>query len=106
MFLLVNFKRNVALESIFYLFVVCLNDAVTSLDTIPLNVQIVNEKLEGVWKETVVAFFNVLSWHLPRGTEKTTKIVGQDIRSLGRDFNPRPPEYEAAMLTSRALHSV
>jgi hypothetical protein len=29
------------------------------------------------------------------------KIFSKDSRSPGRDFNPRPPEYEAGVLTTR-----
>jgi hypothetical protein len=30
---------------------------------------------------------------------KTTKTLSQDSRTPDRDLNPRPPEYEAGMLT-------
>jgi hypothetical protein len=31
---------------------------------------------------------------------KSTKNCSQDSRSLGRDFNSRPPKYEAGVLTT------
>jgi hypothetical protein len=36
---------------------------------------------------------------------KTTINLGQYIRSPGRDFNPRLPQYDAAVLTSRLWRS-
>jgi hypothetical protein len=30
----------------------------------------VNNELESIWKEVATAKFNVLFWHLPRGTEE------------------------------------
>jgi hypothetical protein len=29
-----------------------------------------NNELETMWKEAVMAAFKVISWHLPRGTEE------------------------------------
>jgi hypothetical protein len=37
---------------------------------------------------------------------KTTKILSQDSRSPGRDFNPGPPEYKVGALTTRSRLSV
>jgi hypothetical protein len=34
------------------------------------------------------------------------KKLNKDGRSLGRDLNPRPPEYEAGVFTSRPWRSV
>jgi hypothetical protein len=34
-----------------------------------------------------------------QGLEKPAKILDQDRQSLGRDFNPRPPEHEAVLPT-------
>jgi hypothetical protein len=39
------------------------------------------------------------------GLRKTTKSRSQDKRSPGRDLNPRPPEYEAGVLTTRPRRS-
>jgi hypothetical protein len=42
-----------------------------------------NDELEAMWKEAVVADFKVLSWHLPGRNEKTIKNLRQDSRSPG-----------------------
>jgi hypothetical protein len=59
----------------------------------------VNNELERMWKEAVVAQFKVLSRHLPRTKENYE--IPQDSRCLGRYLNPGPPEYEAGVLTTR-----
>jgi hypothetical protein len=46
----------------------------------------VNDKLESMWKEVVVAKINTLIRHLPGGSK--------DSQPQGRDLNPGPPEYE------------
>jgi hypothetical protein len=35
------------------------------------------------------------------GPRKTVQNLSQDSWSPGRDLNPRPPEYEAGVLTTR-----
>jgi hypothetical protein len=40
------------------------------------------------------------------GPRKTTKDLRLDSQSLGRYLNPGPPEYEAAVLTTRPQRSV
>jgi hypothetical protein len=40
------------------------------------------------------------------GPRKTTKNLSQDNRSPGSDLNQRPPEYKAAVLTTRPQFSV
>jgi hypothetical protein len=60
----------------------------------------VNNELDRVWKEAVMALFEVLSWHLPEGLRKTTKDLGQNSWSPGRDLNPGPPEYKGGVFTS------
>jgi hypothetical protein len=37
---------------------------------------------------------------------KFAKNLSQDSQSAARNFNPRTPEYEAGMLTTRLRHSV
>jgi len=37
------------------------------------------------------------------GLRKTMKSLSHDIRPLRRDFNPRPLEYEASMITMYAV---
>jgi hypothetical protein len=44
--------------------------------------------------------------HLPGGTEENYGNLNQDYRSLGRDLNPGPPEYQAGVLTIRRGRSV
>jgi hypothetical protein len=56
---------------------------------------LINNKLERVWKEAALALLKVLPRHLPGGTAKTMKNLNEDSRSPGRDFNWRPPKYEA-----------
>jgi hypothetical protein len=60
----------------------------------------VNDALERMRKEAVVALFKVLPRHLPGGTEEKQKIT-QDRRSPGRDLNPGPPEYETGVLATQ-----
>jgi hypothetical protein len=50
--------------------------------------------------------FKVLSWHFSGGTEENDENLSQVNRSPGRDFNPRPPEYEAGVLATRPRHSM
>jgi hypothetical protein len=52
-------------------------------------------------KEAVVAWFKVLSRHLPGRTEENHKNLSQDSWFPGRDLNPGPPEYETGVLTTR-----
>jgi hypothetical protein len=61
----------------------------------------VNDLLESMWKEVVMALFKVLSWNLPRRTEENHEDLSQDSRSLGRELNLNPPEYEAGVLTTQ-----
>jgi hypothetical protein len=42
-----------------------------------------------MWKEAIVAYFNVIYLKLPGGVERYQKIVSQD--NFGR-FKPTPPE--------------
>jgi hypothetical protein len=71
-------------------------------------------ELERMLKETVVAYFKVLSRYLPGGTEenqnlrktKTKKGLSKDSRSRRRDLNKKPLEYEAGVLTTAPRPSV
>jgi hypothetical protein len=56
------------------------------------------------WKEAAVAYLKYASSICLKGLSKSAKTVSQNSRSLGRDLNPRPPEYEAEFLL-RSLHS-
>jgi hypothetical protein len=39
-----------------------------------------NDKLDKPWREAVVAYFNVLSHHLPEGLKKPTTALNDDNR--------------------------
>jgi hypothetical protein len=49
--------------------------------------------------------FKLLSRHEPRRTEETYEKP-QASRSTGRELNPRPPEYDAGVLTTQPRRSV
>jgi hypothetical protein len=52
--------------------------------------------LEGIWKETVETQFEKTLWLSPDGTKEShKKTLSHDSRSLNRDLNPEPPEFEA-----------
>jgi hypothetical protein len=55
--------------------------------------------------ETVVAWFKVPYRNLPGGTEESHE-KHQDGWFPDRHLNPRLPEYEAVLLTTRPVHSV
>jgi hypothetical protein len=57
-------------------------------------------ELETIWKEVVMAQFKVLSWHLPGGTEKTTKAC-HGTHSPGQNLNLGLIEHESGQLTTR-----
>jgi hypothetical protein len=48
--------------------------------------RLVNNGLESIWKEVVITKFEVLSWNLHGGTEKT-HVKCQERWSLGLDLN-------------------
>jgi hypothetical protein len=52
-----------------------------------------------MWKDVVVVYLKVLSWHWPGGNEENHKKLYQDSQYACRDLNPGPPEYKAGMLT-------
>jgi hypothetical protein len=64
-----------------------------------------NNELERILKEAVVAYSKVLSRHSPGETEKMTRNLSQDFRYLDRDLNSKPPKYEG-VLTTRPQNSV
>jgi hypothetical protein len=55
----------------------------------------VNNEFERMWKEAVVAIFEILSYHLSGRTEETHKSFSQYNRSPARDLSRRPPKYKA-----------
>jgi hypothetical protein len=54
----------------------------------------VNDDLEGMWLEVIVAYFKVLSQHSVEGRRRS---LSQDIRCPGRDWNSWPSEYESVI---------
>jgi hypothetical protein len=55
---------------------------------------VVNDKLERVWKEAVVFYFNVLSQYLCGEAEENLRL---DSWSLGQDSEPRPSRYKGVL---------
>jgi hypothetical protein len=47
-----------------------------------------NNELEKIWIEVVVAYFKDLSRHLPVGNEEKHENFSQRSWSPGQDFNP------------------
>jgi hypothetical protein len=39
---------------------------------------LVNNELELIWREAVVEYVQIISWHLPGGTEKKHEKYGQN----------------------------
>jgi hypothetical protein len=68
--------------------------------------QLMNNRLERMWKEAVMAYSKVPPLHLTGGTEENYKYLSQDSRSTGRDLNLLHSEYEAGVLTTRPQHAV
>jgi hypothetical protein len=56
--------------------------------------------------EMVVAYFVLLTRHLPEGSEKNTKTLIQDSRSPGLDLKAGPSLYEAGVLTTSPRRSL
>jgi hypothetical protein len=52
----------------------------------------VKDELENNVGEAALAYFIVLSRHLPAMTEEVHENVRKDSRSLNRGLNPRPAE--------------
>jgi hypothetical protein len=57
----------------------------------------VNDKVETIWTEEIVANLRHYSGIFLKELRKTTKNLSQDSRSSGRDLNPGPPKYEAGV---------
>jgi hypothetical protein len=58
-----------------------------------------NNELERMWKEAVVAQY--YPGICLEGMRKTMKNLIEDSQSLGQDMKQRPSEYEAGVLTAR-----
>jgi hypothetical protein len=54
----------------------------------------INDELERIWKEAVLALFQVLSQHLTGELRKLMENLSQDSQSPGRDLNLGPPKYK------------
>jgi hypothetical protein len=63
----------------------------------------VNDELEGIWKEAVMALFEGTTTAFAR---KNTKNLNQESLSPGRYLNPGPHEYEARLLKTKPRRSV
>jgi hypothetical protein len=61
----------------------------------------VNDELERIWKSAVTAYFKVLSWHSPGGTEKNNNKSQSGQLVSGINMNPEPLEYEVGVLTTQ-----
>jgi hypothetical protein len=62
---------------------------------------IVNNELERMWKEAVMASFKVLSKHLPGGPEEKHEHLSQDSPSLGQELNLGPPKYKGGGISTQ-----
>jgi hypothetical protein len=60
--------------------------------------RLANNELERMWKEVIMAQFEILSWHLHGGTERNRENYCQDSQFLGQDLNLEPPVYRAGVL--------
>jgi hypothetical protein len=48
-----------------------------------------------MWAEALVAYYKVLSWHLPGGTEEYHETLSHDSRCPGLDLNRAPTQYKS-----------
>jgi hypothetical protein len=62
--------------------------AFSSSESMSLNDMIlVDNELEGIWKEAIVAYFNAKSRKLPEATKKTEGNLSRNTRYASRDTN-------------------
>jgi hypothetical protein len=85
---------------------VLFNDTVSSSDHVASDDRIINEWTGEDLEGSGHGLIKVLSWHLPGVTEENHKNLSRDSWSPGQYLNPRPPEYEAGVLTTQRRHSV
>jgi hypothetical protein len=52
-----------------------------------------NNELERVRKEAVVAWFRMVSWHLSGGTDESNENPVRIAKSSDRDLNPGATQY-------------
>jgi hypothetical protein len=60
----------------------------------------VNDELERIWKEVVVAKFKLQSRYLSGETEECPENISQNIQCPGRESNSVSTEYESGTLKS------
>jgi hypothetical protein len=65
----------------------------------------VNDELERIWKEAVVAYFNALIPEFAWRYGENHKLI-EDSRSHGRDLKLGTPENESVALTTQPRRSV
>jgi hypothetical protein len=65
-----------------------------------------NDELKIVWKEAVVAYFNVIFHYFPGVIEKTISNLSHGKRHPSRDSNQVLPVYKLAVLTTRSVFSI
>jgi hypothetical protein len=63
--------------------------------------RLMNNELERMWKEVVVAQSEALSWHLITETDES-----QYCRCSSRDSNRSPPKYKPEELLRKSINSV
>jgi hypothetical protein len=56
---------------------------------------------KGYGEKLLCPNFKVLFQHVPGGLRKTTKGLSHNSRNPSQDFNPKPSEYGAGMLTTQ-----
>jgi hypothetical protein len=60
-----------------------------------------NNEFGRMWKEVVMAQFFMVSWHLAGETEENHKNLNEDSQLSGPRFEPRHPEYEVGVQTTK-----
>lgn len=66
-----------------------------------------NNELERMWSEVVVAWFQGVTHHLPLRTEEVTKRDSLNVGgTMAPSMNPECPEYAAGVPTSHLLSAV
>jgi hypothetical protein len=63
----------------------------------------VNDELERMVIEAVVAYLSLLSRYLPGWTELNHKEFSRDSRYPGRNLKARPPDYEAGVANHQEI---
>lgn len=61
---------------------------------------IANDRQWRIWKQVAVAYFNVPTRILPGGTEENRRSIVRKVGLCAVQFNSRPLEYRAGVLSS------